>query len=149
MKHTWMVSAFTAATLAIGATASLAATAGSAAEAKSMLQKAVVALKADKAKALAQFTKGENGFRDRDLYPFCGGADGTFTAHPVLSGKSMKEFKGADGEPVGTRLYDAAKEGEITEVEYQWPKPGAKEPSPKVSYVTKVGDQVCAVGYYK
>ena len=22
-------------------------------------------------------------------------------------------------------------------------------PAPKVSYVTKVGDQVCAVGYYK
>jgi len=149
MKNTWMVSAFAAATLTLGGTSAWAAAQGNAAEAKSMLQKAVVALKADKAKALDQFTKGEAGFRDRDLYPFCGGADGTFTAHPALAGKSMKDFKGADGEPVGTRLYDAAKEGEITEVEYQWPKPGAKEPSAKVSYVTKVGDQVCAVGYYK
>ena len=61
----------------------------------------------------------------------------------------MKDFKGSDGEPVGTRLYDSAKEGEISEVEYVWPKPGASAPSPKVSYVTKVGDQVCAVGYYK
>jgi hypothetical protein len=30
-----------------------------------------------------------------------------------------------------------------------WPRPGATEPVQKVSYVTKVGDQVCAVGYYK
>ncbi|MEY4563122.1 MAG: hypothetical protein RLZZ618_2399 [Pseudomonadota bacterium] len=122
---------------------------GSSAEAKSMLEKAVAAVKADKPKALAQFIKGENGFKDRDLYPFCGGSDGSFTAHPVLTGKSMKDLKGADGEPVGTRLYDSAKEGVISEVEYSWPKPGAKEPSPKVGYVTKVGDQVCAVGYYK
>jgi len=149
MKNTWMVSAFAAAAVTLGSSAAFAAAQGSAAEAKSMLQKAVAALKADKAKALSQFAKGENGFRDRDLYPFCGGADGTFTAHPTLTGKSMKDLKGSDGELVGTRLYDSAKEGEISEVEYVWPKPGASAPSPKVSYVTKVGDQVCAVGYYK
>lgn len=145
MKNTWMVCAFAAAM----STSAFAGPTGTAAEAKSMLEKAVGALKADKSKALSQFAKGENGFKDRDLYPFCGGSDGTFTAHPVLTGKSMKDLKGADGEPVGTRLYDSAKEGQISEVEYSWPKPGAKDPSPKVSYVTKVGDQVCAVGYYK
>ncbi|MGE5865281.1 MAG: cache domain-containing protein [Rhizobacter sp.] len=148
MKNTWMVCAF-AATVTLSSQSALAAAQGSAAEAKSMLQKAVAAIKADKARALAQMSRGDAGFRDRDLYPFCGGADGTFTAHPTLTGKSMKDLKGADGEPVGTRLYDSAKEGEITEVEYAWPKPGAKEPSPKISFVTKVGDQVCAVGYYK
>ena len=26
---------------------------------------------------------------------------------------------------------------------------GGGEPAPKVSYVTKVGDQICGVGYYK
>jgi hypothetical protein len=30
-----------------------------------------------------------------------------------------------------------------------WPRPGQTDPVPKVSYFTKVGDQVCAVGYYK
>ena len=39
---------------------------GNAVEAKAMLEKAVVAVKADKATALAQMAKGENGFRDRD-----------------------------------------------------------------------------------
>ena len=55
---------------------------GIAAEAKAMLEKAAAAVKADKAGALALFTKGEGGFKDRDLYPFCGGPDGNFTAHP-------------------------------------------------------------------
>ena len=36
-----------------------------------MLEKAVVALKADQAKALQMFTKGEGGFREKDLYPYC------------------------------------------------------------------------------
>src|SRR5215470_12090063 len=41
---------------------------GTAAEAKAMLDKAVVAVKADKAKAIEMFLKGEGGFKDRDLY---------------------------------------------------------------------------------
>jgi signal transduction histidine kinase len=124
-------------------------TQGSAAEAKAMLQKVVTSLKADKAKTLGQISLGENGFRDRDLYPFCGGPDGNFSAHPQLAGKSMKAIKAQDGEALGMRLYDSAKEGEINEIEYKWPKPGSKDPVTKVSYVTKVGDQVCAVGFYK
>jgi hypothetical protein len=44
---------------------------GTAAEAKAMLEKAVAAVKADKEKALAMFNKGEGGFKDRDLQPFC------------------------------------------------------------------------------
>jgi hypothetical protein len=41
-----------------------------------MLEKAVAAPKADKATVLSQFTKGESGFKDRDLHVFCSGADG-------------------------------------------------------------------------
>jgi hypothetical protein len=36
-----------------------------------MLMKAVAAVKADKAKALDMFNKGEGGFLDRDLYVLC------------------------------------------------------------------------------
>jgi hypothetical protein len=35
------------------------------------LDKVVAAVKADQAVALAMFIKGEGGFLDRDLYPFC------------------------------------------------------------------------------
>ncbi len=122
---------------------------GTAAEAKGMLEKAVAALKADKPGALAKFTKGEAGFKDRDLYPFCGGPDGMFTAHPTLVGKSLKELKDKAGKPLGEEIYKAAKEGQVAEVAYTWPRPGTTDPVPKVSFVTKVGDQVCAVGYYK
>ncbi len=122
---------------------------GTAAEAKAMLDKAVGAVKKDKAAALAQFTKGDGGFKDRDLYPFCGGPDGNFTAHPSLVGKSMKDLKDKAGKPLGAEMYSNAKEGAVSEVAYMWPRPGSDQPVQKVSYVTKVSDQVCAVGYYK
>ncbi len=122
---------------------------GNAAEAKAMLEKAVAAIKADKNTALAQIAKGENGFKDRDLYPFCGGPDGRFTAHPSLTGKSMKDLTNAAGDSVGAKLYGAATEDSISQVSYMWPRPGASDPVQKYSYVTKIGDQVCAVGYYK
>jgi signal transduction histidine kinase len=122
---------------------------GTADEAKAMLTKASAAVKADKAAALAQFAKGEGGFKDRDLYPFCGGPDGTFTAHPTLTGKSLKDLKDKTGKALGEEIYSTAKEGEIKEVSYMWPRPGQTEPVQKVSFVTKIGDQTCAVGYYK
>jgi signal transduction histidine kinase len=127
----------------------LAANFGTAEEAKAMLEKAVVAIKANKSVALAQFVKGEGGFKDRDLYPFCGGPDGNFTAHPSLVGKSLKGLKDKAGKALGEEIYATAKEGAISEVSYMWPRPGSTEPVQKVSFVTKVSDQVCAVGYYK
>ena len=123
---------------------------GTAAEAKAMLEKAVAAVKANKADALSKFTKGEGGFKDRDLYPFCGGPDGNFTAHPSLVGKSLKDLKDKAGKALGEEIYTNAKEGSIGEVTYMWVRPGTTEPLvQKVSFFTKVGDQVCAVGYYK
>ena len=40
-------------------------------QAKAMLAQAVAAVKADKAKALDMFNKGEGGFRDGHLYVTC------------------------------------------------------------------------------
>jgi len=132
-----------------GVATAVAAEFGTAAEAKAMLERAVAAVKADKAKALAMFAKGEGGFKDRDLYPFCGGPDGNFTAHPSLTGKSLKDLKDKAGKPLGQDIYKVAQAGKISEVSYMWPRPGSTEPVQKVTFVTKVGDQVCAVGYYK
>ena len=45
---------------------------------------------------------------------------------------------------------EAKPEGQITEVSYLAPKPGTTAPAvPKVTFVTRVNDLVCAVGYYK
>jgi signal transduction histidine kinase len=122
---------------------------GTPAEAKAMLERAVAEIQKDKAGALDRFTRGEGGFKDRDLYPYCGGADGNFTAHPKLVGKSLKELKDKTGKAFGEEIYASAKEGQISEVPYMWPRPEGSEPVQKVAYVTRVGDQVCAVGYYR
>jgi signal transduction histidine kinase len=124
---------------------------GTAAEAKAMLEKAVAAVKADKAKAIAAFNNGTDGFKDRDLYPFCFNlSDGiTQAAPPSVRGKDVRTLKDAKGDPFGANIYKAIEEGKINEVSYMFPKPGATEPSPKISFVTKVGDLGCGVGYYK
>jgi len=133
----------------VAASSAWAAEYGTAQEAKVMLEKVVAEVKANKSAALQKFAKGEGGFKDRDLYPFCGGPDGNFTAHPTLTGQSLKGLQDKAGKPLGEEIYKVAEQGKVSEVSYMWPRPGATEPVQKVSYVTKVDDQVCAVGYYK
>ncbi len=148
MRRRHVVRALAALGLILGSWA-LAGDFGSPAEAKAMLERAAAALRANKASALTLFVKGEGGFRDRDLYVFCGGPDGLFTAHPTLTGKSLKDLKDKSGKALGEEIYKSAQDGKVVEVSYMWPRPGSTEPVQKVSYVTKVGDQVCAVGFYK
>ena len=40
-------------------------------KARAMLLRASIAVKTDKDTALRKFTAGEDGFRDRDMYPYC------------------------------------------------------------------------------
>jgi hypothetical protein len=126
---------------------------GTAAEAKAMLVKAVAAVKADKAKALAMFNKGEGGFKDRDLQPFCFNAsDGKIVAStvPNLLGTDIRTLKDKNGKEFGQETYKAAIEGKITEISYMFPRPGT-DPTlfQKVSFITGIGDIGCGVGYYK
>jgi signal transduction histidine kinase len=121
---------------------------GTAAEARAMLEKAVAELKKDKAGALAKFNSGEGGFKDRDLYPFCAGTDGMVTAHPAAMGKNLREVKDRNGNGFGQEMLQFAEEGKFKEVTYMWPKPGNSKPVQKISYITKVDDQICGVGYY-
>jgi signal transduction histidine kinase len=123
---------------------------GTAEEAKAMLDRAVAAVKQDKAKALDMFNKGEGGFKDRDLYVFCASAsDGILTAHPTMKGQQLREIFGKKGYPLGQEIMEKATEGEIKEVTYWWPRPGSDKPLQKTSFYRKVADQICDVGYYK
>lgn len=101
---------------------------GSEADARKMLEQVVTELKKDKALALAKFNKGEDGFKDRDLYPFCASEDGTVTAHPVDKGRDIKEVKDKNGKAFGQEMLQVAEEGKFVEVTYVWPKPGDTEP---------------------
>jgi signal transduction histidine kinase len=151
MLHKVALGAIASAAIALASAAFAQAQFGTAAEAKAMLEKAVAAVKADKTKALDQIQKGEAGFKDRDLYAFCAAAgDGVITAHPTLKGKNIRDIKDKDGKALGEEMMKVASEGKIEEVSYMWPRPGADTtPVQKVSFVTKVSDQVCGVGYYK
>jgi uncharacterized protein YfiM (DUF2279 family) len=157
MFRTFIIAAASAAVL-LSSTAFAQQQYGSRDEAKAMLLKAVAAVKADKAKALDMFNKGEGGFLDRDLYPFCTNlSDGKNVA---ISNNNAKQLLGTDartlkdptGKAFGMELYAAGQkpEGEITEVNYMFVRPGPDtKPVPKVSFVANAGDIYCGVGYYK
>ena len=125
---------------------------GTAAEARTLLDKTVAAIKADEPKTLAMINKGEGGFVDRDLYPACATLDGKVVAHPDQTrlGLNRNDQKDVTGKAYGAEIQKVAAEGKIAEVTYMWPRPVTdKTPVPKVSLVTKVGDLIWFVGYYK
>jgi Single Cache domain 2 len=159
MFRTLTIAVASAAVLLLSPVAFAQQTGGTAAEAKAMLMKAVAAVKADKAKALDMFNKGEGGFLDRELYVFCSNisdgkqiANGNPNAKQLL-GTDIRTIKDANGKAFGAELYAAYQkpEGEITEVSYMFPRPGAdKTPVAKASFATRAGDDLgCGVGYYK
>jgi hypothetical protein len=157
MFRSFIVAAASAALLTLSATA-FAQQNGTADEAKALLTKTVAAIKADKAKTIDLINKSEGGFVDRDLYPFCfnigdGKAVANGSTNPAAKktiGVDVRTLKDSTGKVFGGDLYDAAKEGQITEVSYMFPKPGTDmTPVAKISLVTKVGDLGCGVGYYK
>ena len=103
MNRKILTSALAAFALLIGAAFAVAQQFGTAAEAKAMLDKAVAALKANEADALAKFNSPTGGFRDRDLYVFCFDmTTGKFNAHvnPALMGTDARALK-VNGQPVG------------------------------------------------
>jgi signal transduction histidine kinase len=151
MRRSFVAGVVAIAALTLSTSAFAQAPFGSATEAKAMLEKAVAAVKADKAGALATMQKGEGGMKDRDLYAFCANAsDGIITAHPALLGKDIRTIKDKTGKMLGEEMMKVAAEGKYEEVSYMWPRPGADTtPVQKVTYVTKVADQICGVGFYK
>jgi len=156
MSRTLLASALAALALLWGAGFASAQLSGTAAEARAMLDRAVAVLKTEfKATALGKFNdKNNKEFNDRDLYVFClNMSDGniTATANQALMGTDVRALKFKD-DPFGQRVYDTLKgspEGSVATVAYNFPKPGTTESVPKESFVTRVGDQGCGVGYYK
>jgi polar amino acid transport system substrate-binding protein len=124
---------------------------GTPAEARAMLEKVIAGMKADKTITLAQISKGDGGFKDRDLYPYCIGPDGKYVAHPDRSriGLVYKDVRDKAGKAYGDEVSMLAVEGKIGEVNYIFPRPTTGIPTPKVGLYTRVGEYICVVGYYK
>jgi hypothetical protein len=112
---------------------------GTAAEAKAMLLKAVAVVKADKAKALDQQRRRRlSGSRCVNIGDSKFVAIGSPNAKYLL-GKDATTFKDIDGDHMGIVAAAHKPEGEITTIDYQFPKPGAdKTPVPKQILITKV-----------
>jgi cytochrome c len=126
---------------------------GTPAEAKAMLAKAVAHYKAaGRKQALADFTSKAAPFGSRDLYVFCIGPDRMLVAnggYPNFVGMSVDVLKDADGRLLGKALWDAASQEGGGSVEYPHVNPVSHKPEAKVSFVEKVGGDVCGVGAYK
>jgi hypothetical protein len=153
------IAAALAGIIALSSAAFAEQTRGTAADAKAMLMKAIAAVKADKVKALDMFNKGEGGFREGDLYVFCANlSDGTVVAigNPNLKqalGMDVRTGQNSTGTRFGAEIYAAMQkpEGQISEVSYVGPTPGADDTLiAKVSFVARADDDLgCGVGYYK
>src|SRR6476660_150960 len=127
MSRKFIIGTLSAVALAVATSSFAQGQFGTAAEAKAMLEKAVAELKSNEAAALAKFNKGEGGFKDRDLYVFCFDMTAQkMTAHvkPSLIGSAPGDIKEKDGSPLGEKVYAAMKEGTISTVSYNFPKPG-------------------------
>jgi hypothetical protein len=159
MIRTFMIAAASAVALTLSAAAfAQQGQFGTAQEARAMLDNTVAALKADKTKTLDLINKGEGGFLDRDLYPFCFNlSDGKIVAVASNNAKKfldtdVRDLKDSTGKIYGPELYAGGQkpEGQVTEVSYMFPRPGTNTtPVPKVSIVAKAGDLACGVGSYK
>ena len=150
MVRSFVVALFAA--LLMSFTGSAFAQSGTATEAKALLEKAIVAVKADEKKAIEDFNNPTGGFRDRDLYVYCAEAPTyNLTAYPKaeLRGSPLAALVDKKGKKLGEEIIKAATEGKIAEVEYMWPRPGGTDPVEKVTFFTRTGNLICAVGYYK
>jgi hypothetical protein len=140
------------ASLLSGIVVAAAQQAGTAAEARAMLDRAVAALKADETAAIAEFNdKSNSRYHDRDLYVFCLRLD-----DGIITANSNQFTIGKDGRtlnhPLVQRIFDTIKnapEGTVSTLDYKFPKPGTIKPVPKESYLMRIGNEGCGVGYYK
>nr|WP_010490283.1 methyl-accepting chemotaxis protein [Pseudomonas sp. S9] len=55
--------------------------------------------------------------------------------NPKLEGQNLSTFKDPDGKALFNEMVSIAKAKGAGQVDYRWPKPGASEPVPKISYV--------------
>ncbi len=121
-------------------------------DARYMLKAAVVAVQNDETSALSWFTEQSHGFRTEDLYVYCIGPDHIMAAHPdpkINHTDVTQTLIDKNGFHFADVMMKEAKEGQISNITYLWPRLDGYKPSVKHTMYTKVRDQICAVGYYE
>ncbi len=75
---------------------------------------------------------------DKDNYFWVNDATPRMVMHPLkpeLDGQDLRGFKDPTGKPLFSEMADLVSRNQAGFVPYLWPKPGAVEPVPKLSYV--------------
>ena len=67
---------------------------------------------------------------------------------PTTKGKDVRTLRDPTGKRFAQEMLTNVKHGEVTVVDYLFPKPNSTVPVPKESFVEGLGDVACGVGYY-
>lgn len=132
------------------------AVADQAADTKALVEKGVAMVKEKGLEpTLKEIGDPKGPFVKGDLYLFAGSTDKvTLLAHPLakdkLVGPDLSKMKDSKGNEFFVKFKEIAEKPGSGWVEYMWPKPGAKDPSLKKTYIMKVPDKPVYIGagYY-
>ncbi|MCB2188131.1 MAG: cache domain-containing protein [Deltaproteobacteria bacterium] len=119
---------------------------------KECVQKVQEAVKLiqDKGDAAFDTLRDKNGpFVWKDSYVFVMDFDGVMKVHPMnpkLEGRNLNMIKDSSGKMFNAEMVAVAKGPGQGWVDYLWLKPGASQPSPKVSYIVGIPDKNLLVG---
>ena len=120
-------------------------------KARAMVKRGAEYLKANgKAKTLEEISDLKGQFVQGELYLFVIDKQGRMLAHggnPKLVGKSMIDFKSADGQYIIKEFIAIAGKGNGW-LSYKWVNPVTKRTEPKSTYLEAAGDIVIGCGIY-
>ncbi|MBI4961877.1 MAG: cache domain-containing protein [Desulfomonile tiedjei] len=123
-------------------------------EVQNLVERAVAMVKDRGKEATLKAVNDRQGpFVKGDLYVFAMRMDNVMVGHPhehSLRGVNLNFVKDAAETPLFQRFKEVVEAQGSGWVEYQWAKPGSKDPSPKKSFIKKVPgeDLYVGAGYY-
>jgi cytochrome c len=105
-----------------------------------LVDKAATLIESKGKGAFPEFKKKGSEWLTEETYIFIADMNGTILMHPAnpeLETKNLLDLKDANGKTFMREFVETAKNKGSGWVDYMWPKPGAKSPSKKSSYIKR------------
>jgi signal transduction histidine kinase len=122
-------------------------------EAVALVKKAVgYVRKNGKDKALAEFSRPQSQFVDRELYVAALDLNGVMLAHganPKLIGKTLLDIKDVNGKAFVREQIELAKTQGSGWVEFEWVNPVSQKMEHRYTYLERIDDYFVLSGVYK
>lgn len=121
-------------------------------DAEAMVKKAVVALKANKAKTLDEINSGDAKWKELDVYVQVFSLEGILMAHgtnPTMKGKLTIDLKDPKGKPFVREQIELGKTKPSFWYDYSYTDPVSKKVLPKTTYCERLEDFLVCSGVYK